>query len=226
MSATRTSILARIDRALRTARIPETHGAAQTAPHEADARRPLQSAGPANESRAAAAVNVLRDRFLAEGRGLGVETFVEASPAAVRERLATVVGGLRVLSWNAEHLPYDAGSVLAGALAGSAPLRDQARADIGVTGCHAAIAETGSLVLLSGAGTARTVSLLPAVHVALLRPEDFVPTMAEYFAVDATRMANRSCCTFVTGPSRTADIELSLTIGVHGPGRLIVIIGP
>jgi len=207
MSDARTVILDRIDRALRTARIPR----------EISPPTPALSVRPSAQG--------LLDRFLVEARAVGVEAFVELSAAAVRERLADVIGDRRILSWSPERLPYDAGAILAGACLGSAPLRDQAEAEVGVSGCHAAIAETGSLVLLSGPGSSRTVSLLPPLHVALVRPQDLYFGMGEFFESNAARMAEASCCTFVTGPSRTADIELSLTIGVHGPGRVVVIVG-
>ena len=122
MSDARTVILDRIDRALRSARIPS----------EISAPAPAPSLRPD-------AHGVL-ERFLLEARAVGVEVFVEISAAAVRERLAVVIGDRRVLSWSPERLPYDAGAILARACLGSAPLRDQAEADVGVTGCHAAIA--------------------------------------------------------------------------------------
>jgi L-lactate dehydrogenase complex protein LldG len=207
MSDARTIILDRIDRALRTARIPTTAcPSAPAPPVRPDARE-------------------LCDRFLVEARALGVEAYVEGSAAAVRQRLTDVIGDRRVLSWSPEQLPYGAGAIVAGACLGSAALREQAEAHVGVTGCHAAIAETGSLVLLSGPGSSRTVSLLPPLHVALIRPQDLCSSMGEFFESSAARMAEASSCTFITGPSRTADIELSLTIGVHGPGRVVVIFG-
>jgi L-lactate dehydrogenase complex protein LldG len=223
MSDARTTILGRIERALRTARIPTVPTVAEipdgrTAPSLQDGDR--EPRRPARDP------DALLARFLAEARALGVEACVESSAAAVRERLATIVNSRRVLAWDPEQLPYGADAVVAAALRGSAPLREQALADIGVTGCHGAIAETGSLALLSAAGASRTVSLLPPVHVALVQPSDLVLTMGEFFAANSERMAGASSCTFVTGPSRTADIELSLTIGVHGPGRVVIIVGP
>jgi L-lactate dehydrogenase complex protein LldG len=223
VSGARAAILDRIERALRTARIPSVlvesgHGPTSPTPGPPD--------GTPQERQGDRDPKALLDRFLLEARALGVEAFVEGSVASVRERLAAIVGTRRVLSWNPERLPYDAGAIVAGACLGSAPLHEQADAEIGVTGCDAAIAETGSLVLLSAAGTATTVSLLPPVHVALVRPQDLCFSMGAFFETSAARMAAATSCTVVTGPSRTADIELSLTIGVHGPGRVVVIVGP
>jgi L-lactate dehydrogenase complex protein LldG len=95
-----------------------------------------------------------------------------------------------------------------------------------VTGCDGAIAETGSLVLLSGEGKPRAASLLPPVHLAVVQRKDLRFGMGEFFTERAAEMAGAACCTFITGPSRTADIELTLTLGVHGPGEVIVVMGP
>jgi L-lactate dehydrogenase complex protein LldF len=91
---------------------------------------------------------------------------------------------------------------------------------VGVTGALCAIAETGSLVLVSGAGETLTASLLPPVHAVVLRTGQIVPTVAEALARPEVRRA--AAGVIVTGPSRTADIEMALTIGVHGPGELHV----
>jgi L-lactate dehydrogenase complex protein LldG len=214
MSDGRTAILDRIDRALRTARIP----AAAPAGEEPLSVEPAPGGGvrPAD----------LLERFASEARALGVDVFVEPSAHAVRDRLASLTSGRRVLSWNRDQLPYDVGEVIDGALPGSAPRSAQAAAEVGVTSCHGAIAETGSLALISKPGCSRTASLLPALHVAVVHPRDLVFGMGEFFAARAADIAAASNLTFVTGPSRTADIELSLTIGVHGPARVVIIIGP
>jgi L-lactate dehydrogenase complex protein LldG len=110
-------------------------------------------------------------------------------------------------------------------------LRDLlARADIGLSGADYVIAETGTLALSTLPGQMRGVSLLPPVHVAVVKPSQIVGTMADCLAMlqDEGRAdlpaRLTSCVSFITGPSRTGDIELSLTIGVHGPGALHVII--
>ena len=208
----RAAILDRVRLAQRTGRVP-----ADTAPVRPNAA--VRAAGPSE------AVDLLA-RFSEELTALGVVVHVEESPEAVRGRLAEIVTGHRVLAWDAVQLPYDAGRLLRDAATGSSPREVQAAADIGVTGCDAAVAETGSLVLLSGQGKPRSASLLPPVHVALVKPGDLRFGMGEVFQERAKEIAAASCCTFVTGPSRTADIELTLTLGVHGPGRVIVIIGP
>jgi L-lactate dehydrogenase complex protein LldG len=110
-------------------------------------------------------------------------------------------------------------------------LRDLlSRADIGLSGADYVIAETGTLALSTLPGQMRGVSLLPPVHVAVVRPSQIVATMADCLAMlqhegrgdVQTRLT--SCVAFITGPSRTGDIELSLTVGVHGPGALHVVI--
>jgi L-lactate dehydrogenase complex protein LldG len=98
-----------------------------------------------------------------------------------------------------------------------------ARAEIGVTGVDFAIAETGTLVLVSGRGRPRSTSLLPATHVAVFGREKLVESleqagvMLEALHADPARSMSGAVITFITGPSRTADIELTLTRGVHGP---------
>ena len=90
----------------------------------------------------------------------------------------------------------------------------------GVTEALCGIAETGSLVLIAGAGQTLTASLLPEIHVAVLKTSRLVPTLDEVLHRPELRTAQAGV--IVTGPSRTADIEMTLTIGVHGPGELHV----
>ena len=165
-------------------------------------------------------------RFQQEADALGVECFVESRAEDVRGRLGGLIAGCRVLSWDAEQLPYGTGALMGGATLGRSPRSEQALAGVGVTGCDAAIAETASLVLLSAPGRSRAVSLLPPLHIALVQQQQLVFTMADFVADNRARLRQSSSCTFITGPSRTADIELTLTLGIHGPGRVIVIVGP
>jgi L-lactate utilization protein LutC len=105
--------------------------------------------------------------------------------------------------------------------------REIARADVGISGADLAIAETGSLLLGSGAGDWELVTALPPVHIALVRTNQIVATLEEGFALCEQKLKQTSQnFLFITGPSRTADIELTPVIGVHGPQELLVFILP
>jgi len=93
-----------------------------------------------------------------------------------------------------------------------------ASCELGVTGVDTALPETGTLVLTSSPERPRVVSLLPRIHLALLRPAVLRPDLHQVFA--ETRQAGYTV--LISGPSRTADIELTLTLGVHGPKSLYV----
>jgi L-lactate utilization protein LutC len=98
---------------------------------------------------------------------------------------------------------------------------------VGVTGAFCAIAETGTLMMLSGAETPATTSLLPETHVAVLDPSRIVATMED--AWDLLRKEHKQpprAVNFISGPSRTADIEQTVTLGAHGPYRVLIILAP
>lgn len=101
-----------------------------------------------------------------------------------------------------------------------------ARAGLGLTGADLAVAETGTLVLVSGPGRPRSTALLPPVHVAVFDRAALVESWTQAGAVLDAWQRNLSAAPgggaihFITGPSRTADIELTLTRGVHGPGEI------
>ncbi|MDB5106595.1 MAG: lactate utilization protein [Fibrobacteres bacterium] len=215
MSDARLAILSKVRQAQIRAYIPE-----------AKSGLPARLAYPALDPGA------LRFRLLEEFALLGVEAFVEASEADVRRRLSGLIDGKSVLSWDPDHLPYGAGDCLTGAktVFGSDSRDEQGQAEIGLTGCENAIAETGTLAVTSGPGRPRAASLMPITHVVLIRASDILLGMGEYFR-KTRETADRGnvplpYVVFITGPSRTADIELSLTLGVHGPGRVIAILGP
>jgi L-lactate dehydrogenase complex protein LldG len=105
-------------------------------------------------------------------------------------------------------------------------VRDAANAEMGVSGADYALADTGTLVLLGGSGRARSASLLPPVHVAMLKKERVIHGLDDLFVLvgEPGNGSLPSTITFVTGPSRTADIELTLVVGVHGPHHVHVIL--
>jgi L-lactate dehydrogenase complex protein LldG len=160
-----------------------------------------------------------------------------AEVPALLERICRERGARSVVTWATPTLGVDAAPMLAAAgiavhaMPGTVPplaerqrLREiVARADVGVTGAELAIAETGTLVLRSAAGQPRSTSLLPACHVALFDRAALVETLEqvgialEAWHEGAAPDGRGAVINFITGPSRTADIELTLTRGVHGP---------
>ncbi|MCL4870339.1 MAG: LUD domain-containing protein [Anaerolineae bacterium] len=98
---------------------------------------------------------------------------------------------------------------------------------VGLTGAEAGLAESGTLLLRKRAGRSALASLLPPVHIALLPASRVVPDMVSYFELvgdAAAFIRDTSNLVFITGPSRTGDIEQVLTLGVHGPKELIVVL--
>ncbi len=166
-------------------------------------------------------------RLLEELKLLGVDTFVEDSEASVQGRVKGLVTGKKILGWDADQLPYDVGKCLQSEMVyyGRDSKHEQAKADIGLTSCEAVLAETGSLAMISGPGKPRTASLLPYDHVVVIKRSSIVLSMGEFLANFKTREV-LPYLVFITGPSRTADIELVLALGVHGPGKITAVIGP
>jgi len=181
------------------------------------------------------------DRFRTElERVAGVYHHV-ASARDVPDVIGTIArerGAHRAIAWHPSALGVDWSAALsvrgldtvAMPAAGVEPpaerqaLRDLiAAADLGVTGVDLAVAETGSLVLLSGSGRPRSTSLLPPYHVAVFDRDVLVESLAqvgvflEAWHDGAPEGSRGGVINVITGPSRTADIELTLTRGVHGP---------
>jgi len=163
----------------------------------------------------------LVERFEAELTTLGGE-FVRCKSERAAGLIAELLQSLEidvVQSWEKESLPAGISEWLsqAGIQVRSDPDPDR-RA--GLTGALAGITETGSLVLAGGRGRPMSASLLPELHIAVLRAKDICEDLAQALSLSQLQAANSAV--LITGPSRTADIEMTLTIGVHGPGRLVV----
>lgn len=186
----------------------------------------------------------LLDAFVREAQAPGGEVFQPASCEEAVERVVHLVREVdqRVLAWPDEELPLPglgaalqrAGLQRVTAIAPNDPATRHAQwialdpIKVGLTGALAGLANTGSLVLLSGANRSRVASLLPEVHIALLPIARLYPTMDAFFAAQspAELTSGSSNLVFITGPSRTADIEMVTTRGVHGPKRLCIVLIP
>jgi L-lactate dehydrogenase complex protein LldG len=105
--------------------------------------------------------------------------------------------------------------------------RAEAEDRVSVTPCHTAIAETGTLMLISGAQTPTTLNFLPETHIVVVRRDQVVATYEDGW--DRLRAATQTellprVVNFITGPSRTADIEQHIELGAHGPRRLHIVL--
>jgi L-lactate utilization protein LutC len=218
-------MLARIDQALRAGATPEH------APPGAAAATRDRDDGPTDDGGTAA--GGLLARFVDEARAVGTVVHTAPDTGGAGEALARIVArapaACRVVVWRsalvaavveaararaptlATHGADDAGTELA-------------RADVGVTEVDALVAASGTLVLGSSGVRRRAVSLLPPVHVAIATHDVLVADLAAGLARVAAGGAGGACTTLITGPSRTADIEKKLVVGVHGPCELHVIV--
>ncbi len=91
--------------------------------------------------------------------------------------------------------------------------------DCGITDVYRAVAETGSLVIRATPEHGRALSLVPRVHIAILEPKNFLPDLVDLFQL-LTAEGGFSNAVIISGPSKTADIEMNLVTGVHGPGKV------
>jgi L-lactate dehydrogenase complex protein LldG len=98
--------------------------------------------------------------------------------------------------------------------------------DAGVTACEALVAQTGSVLVSSATCGGRALSVLPHVHLVVATADQVVPTLGDALHLVRERHAGRSpsMLSFITGPSRTGDIERILVLGAHGPKELFVLL--
>jgi L-lactate dehydrogenase complex protein LldG len=96
---------------------------------------------------------------------------------------------------------------------------------VGITGCFCAIAETGTLLLLSGPASPASVSLLPETHIAFIYASRILGTMeAAFDRLRSEQGRLPRALNFISGPSRTGDIEQTIVLGAHGPCRVHLIL--
>ena len=145
----------------------------------------------------------------------------ESVPAAVARYLKRSFLPLTAVCWDElAGLDWDAAGV-------EVAVREARESDlVGLTGAYCGIAETGTLMTVSGPRTPATVSLLPETHVAVLRAARVVRGMEEAWQLWRSEHAGAPprAVNFISGPSRSADIEQTVTIGVHGPYRVHIVL--
>ena len=145
-----------------------------------------------------------------------------------RAYVASAIADKTVIASNSPYLAACGISSLPGVESGITDreqLRDAcATADIGITSADYALADTGTLVMLSSPAEARMVSLLPPEHIAVVPRDRILTGLDELFSILPNPAEQSSSMVLITGPSRTADIEQILVRGVHGPGLLTVVV--
>ena len=168
------------------------------------------------------------DKFAAELEALG-GNFTSCTLGEVVDKILEILSSRNInqlLVWDEPYLP---GGILeklseAGIQIIHPAKENQAASSLvkaGLTGATAGIADTGSLLLLGGNGRPLTASLLPELHIAVLQEKDVFENLLQ--ALHHVDVRQAPAAILITGPSRTADIEMTLTIGVHGPGDLYVV---
>jgi len=174
------------------------------------------------------------DKFAKEIELSHAEVFKAYGIEAAREQLKRILSrfsGQSMVSWDHSEMQLPGIDELAMESGISIPAPDgdlvgeAAKAGVGITACDFALAETGTLVLSTKPGQERCVSLLPPVHVAVVRADRILVGIDDLFpALRESGIEDFRGLTFISGPSMTADIELVPVAGIHGPGKLYVIL--
>jgi L-lactate dehydrogenase complex protein LldG len=141
-------------------------------------------------------------------------------PAAAARYLAGLGLPAQAIAWKTlDELPWQTSGL---AVEFRKPVNEDL---VGVTGCFCAVAETGTLMLLSSPDTFSSAALLPETHIAVVPVSRIVPAIEDAFALaKAERGELPRATNFISGPSRTGDIEQTIVLGAHGPYRVHVIL--
>ena len=177
---------------------------AQSVPH--DGHEPQMNSDPC-KSMSQRAVTSLVEEFKLNLEAVDGHCLIARNAVEVEAAVKGITKGKRIASSDAPP-----------------PTKDLFNFDVGITRAQAGIAETGTLMLDSSVEQNRLVSLVPPVHIAILDASRIYATLGETLAMLQSGNEISPAITFITGPSRTADIELTLAIGVHGPQELYVVI--
>lgn len=153
---------------------------------------------------------------------LAGKTFLARS---AREAIDYVNGVTQGRTWIGSNAPFLRELGFSSGITDKDELRQAcATADVGITSADYALADTGSLVMIASPAEARLISLLPPVHIAIVPADRLLTGLDELYTLIPRPADLTSSMVFITGPSRTADIEQILVRGVHGPGEIHVVI--
>lgn len=186
----------------------------------ADRRRmiPLEDLSPDEQLR----------RFISEAEALGCFLYQVTANEALEQIMELIGADKTVLCWDETQLPMDGMHGILESLGVAIGRHDDGETRVGISGITAALAATGSLILESGAGRYRSTSLLPDVHIALMRAEQILPDLESWEEAQRREgypaFTRASYTTIISGPSKTADIAHQLVKGAHGPREVHVMI--
>jgi L-lactate utilization protein LutC len=182
-------------------------------------------------------------RFTAEAERLACQVSAVTGDDAARGCVLDILranGVTHLLAWDFTHIPVAglADAVRAAGITVTFPdIHDEFRAETlahlepaeaGLTGADAAAAATGTLIVSTGPGRGRIPTILPPLHIAVIEQAQIVPRLEDWVAAQrAVKLggirASANLC-LISGPSRTADIEKNLVLGMHGPGALHIVV--
>jgi L-lactate dehydrogenase complex protein LldF len=188
----------------------------------------LPTNSPVERGAEALSQDALLKKMQVELEALGAQ-FIRSTETELAGKVLALLRGRgcqEILAWDGIYLPEGMLQFLrdAGIQVLPPTAEDKLQAahiPVGLTGAIAAAAETGTIAMTGGSGRPLAASLLPEVHIAVLRNERVVMGLDELLRLPELTQA--AAAVLVSGPSRTADIEMTLTIGVHGPAELIVL---
>jgi L-lactate dehydrogenase complex protein LldG len=165
-------------------------------------------------------VQRFREQALRTSQTLDEVATLADVPAAAARYLESLGVGKTAVAWKTlDGLPWQTAGI---GVAFRPPVNEDL---VGVTGCFCAVAETGTLMLLSGPDTFASAALLPETHIAIVPKARIVAGIEDAFALaKAERGELPRATNFISGPSRTGDIEQTIVLGAHGPYRVHVIL--
>lgn len=170
----------------------------------------------------------IEEQFVAQAIKMGCQVHQPESQRALEQILMDLIGSeTRVQHWGqGEHFPERVANFLSAHWESANPYDSDV--SVGITGADAGLAATGSLVLKTGAGKSRLTSLLPEHHIAILSKSNILLDFESWFSQERDQGIEKfrelASVMIITGPSRTADIEMRLVMGMHGPRSLDIIL--
>jgi L-lactate dehydrogenase complex protein LldG len=222
----REKIMARVQEALTVLAPRPGHGQPQAKPapeisSAASAREWLPAVGNSFEERLEMfrknAVELRAEFHLAANREDMAKRLLELGKAEGWKKIGVHMGELTDFACAQLGLPFCRTD-------GGYAVNDLEACDAGITECDALVAQTGGVLVTNRSAGGRALSVLPAHHVVLARVDQLVPDLPEAFALLKRKYSAKypSFISFITGPSRTSDIERILVLGAHGPRKLTI----